>query len=197
GCVPKKMSWNAADLAGALHDAVDYGFTLNVAGHDWRLLKEGRDAYIHRLNGLYAANLARRRVELVHARASFVDARTVQAGGRRLTAPHVMIASGGHPRLPGIPGARLGITSDGFFELSARPPRVAVVGSSYIALELAGIFAGLGSEAALVLRGDTALKTFDDLLGETALTMLRGEGVDVIQNAVPVALERAAHAALE
>jgi glutathione reductase (NADPH) len=197
GCVPKKISWNAADLGGALQEAAGYGFQLQLAGHDWGLLKVRRDAYVHHLNGLYAANLARSQVEVVHARAAFRDARTVAAGGRTLGAPHILIATGGAPRLPDIPGSELGITSDGFFELRARPARVAVVGSSYIALELAGIFAGLGSATTLVLRGDTALKPFDDMLGASALAMLREEGVEIVTHAVPATLTRAAHGALE
>jgi len=100
GCVPKKITWNAADLGGALHDATDYGFHLQVAGHDWALLKQKRDAYILRLNDLYAANLARHKAELVRARASFVDARTVTAAGRRLAAEHIIIATGGRPHRP-------------------------------------------------------------------------------------------------
>jgi len=197
GCIPKKISWNAADLGGALHDAPDYAFGVQVAGHDWALLKHRRDAYILKLNELYAANLERRKVELVRARASFVDARGVSAGGRRLQAPHIIIATGGRARRPLIPGAELGITSDGFFELSERPRRVAVVGSSYVAIELGGIFAGLGADTTLVLRGDTALKSFDDMLGAATLAMLREEGVDIVMHALPAALARGADGALE
>jgi len=197
GCVPKKIMWNAAELGSAQHDAREYGFSVRAGSIDWPSLKAKRDAYIERLNGIYAANLAKRDVELVRGRASFVDAHTVRAGERLLRADHVFIATGSRPRLPAIPGTELGITSDGFFELTRRPERVVVVGSSYIAIELAGIFAGLGSETTLVLRGDTALKTFDDMLGEVALTMLRGEGVEIVTRAVPAALRRAAHGALE
>ena len=197
GCVPKKIMWNAAELGSVFHDARDYGFDVEARGLDWASLKAKRDAYIERLNGIYAANLAKRSVELVRARASFVDAHTVSAGGRLLRAEHIYIATGGRPRVPGIPGAGLGITSDGFFELAARPRRVAVVGSSYIAIELAGIFAGVGTETTLVLRGDTALKSFDDMLGEVALSMLRGEGIEVVLRAIPTALRHAAHGALE
>src|SRR6202521_428503 len=106
GCVPKKITWNAADLGGALHDATDYGFHVDVAGHDWAALKHKRDAYILRLNDLYAANLARHKVELVRARASFVDARTVTAAGRRLAAEHIIIATGGRPPPPGVSPGR-------------------------------------------------------------------------------------------
>ena len=196
GCVPKKIMWNAAELGGALEHAAEYGFDLTARGVDWGSLKHKRDAYIERLNGIYAANLAKRSIELVRARASFVDARSVTAAGRTFSAAHIIIATGGQPRLPAIPGAELGITSDGFFELAERPRRAALVGSSYIAIELAGILAGLGTETTLVLRGDTALKTFDGLLGEAALTQLRADGVDVVTCAVPRALERAPHGGL-
>src|SRR5215472_15931925 len=193
GCVPKKIMWNAAELGSAQHDALDYGFRLEAHGVDWGALKARRDAYIERLNGIYAANLAKRSVELVRAHASFVDAQTVSAGGRLLRADHIFIATGSRARLPGVPGTELGITSDGFFELAERPRRVAVVGSSYIAIELAG----LGTRTTLVLRGDTALKAFEDMLGEVGLTMLREDGVEIVTHAVPAALRRAAHGTLE
>ena len=197
GCVPKKIMWNGAELGGALHDASDYGFEVETRGLDWPTLKAMRDAYIEHLNAIYAANLAKRGVTLVRARASFLDAHVVSAGERRLRAEHIFIATGSQPRLPLIPGVELGITSDGFFELAERPLRAAVVGSSYIAIELAAIFAGLGTQTSLVMRGDTALKAFDDMLGEVALTMLRDDEVEVVMNARPAALRRVADGALE
>ncbi|MBV8145372.1 MAG: glutathione-disulfide reductase [Gammaproteobacteria bacterium] len=197
GCVPKKIMWNAAELGSALPDARDYGFGVEEHGLDWATLKAKRDAYIERLNALYAANLARRSIEVVQARASFIDGHTVKAGERLLRAEHIIIATGSRPRLPLIDGAELGISSDGFFELTHQPRRVAVVGSSYIAIELASILAGLGSETALVMRGDTALKAFDDMLGEMALAILREEGVEVIERAITSGLRRGAHGALE
>ena len=197
GCVPKKIMWNAAELGSALHDAVDYGFNVSSVSVDWALLKRKRHVYIERLNGLYAANLAKRGVELVRARASFLDAHTVSAGERTLGADHILIATGGAPLLPEIPGAQLGITSDGFFQLEARPQRVAVVGSSYIGIELTGIFAGLGANTTLVLRGDAALRTFDPMLGETILNILREEGVEVLTRVALGALARDAQGALQ
>src|SRR5262249_20959157 len=195
GCIPKKIMWNAAELGAALHDARDYGFRVDAQGVDWATLKAKRDAYIERLNGIYAANLAKRHVELVRAPAGLLDGHTGSAADRLLRADHIYIATGSQPRVPGIPGAELGITSDGFFELTKPPQRAAVVGSSYIAIELAGIFAGLGTQTTLVLRGDTALKTFDAMLGEVALTMLRQEAVDIIAHAVPAGPGRGAHGA--
>jgi glutathione reductase (NADPH) len=197
GCVPKKIMWNAAELGGALHDARDYGFTVEADGVEWALLKHRRDAYIERLNGIYAANLARHHVELIRGRAAFVAERAVGVAGRTLGAPHIILATGGRPQVPALPGAELGITSDGFFALAAPPARVAVVGSSYIGIELAGIFAGLGSETTLVLRGERALSTFDAMLGETILKILREEGVEIVTNAALASLRRGAHRALE
>ena len=197
GCVPKKVMWNAADIAAGLQDASDYGFRLAFDGHDWPLLKQKRDAYVLRLNGIYENNLAKRNIALVRGRAHFVDAHTVSAAGRNLTAPHVIIATGGRPLLPAIPGAELGITSDGFFDLEERPARVAVVGGGYIAIELVGIFAALGARATLVLRGETALKQFDSMLGESTLKIFRDQGVEVVTNAWPEALAVAPGGGLE
>src|ERR1700735_3711339 len=121
GCVPKKIMWNAAELGSALHDARDYGFGVEERGLDWPLLRARRDAYIERLNGIYAAHLAHRNVELIRARAAFLDAHNVSAGGRTLAAAHIVVASGGPPLVPPLPGARLGVTSRGFFTLLARP----------------------------------------------------------------------------
>jgi len=185
GCVPKKIMWNGAELGGALHDAREYGFRIDELGHDWRSLKHKRDAYVRRLNDIYAANLAKRRIELVRARAAFLDGRSVSAGGRTLSAPHIVIATGGHPEVPHIRGAELGITSDGFFELEALPPRVAVAGGGYIAVELAGIFAGLGAQTTLVLRGATPLRSFDPMIAQASLAMLREAGVTVVTDIVP------------
>ena len=196
GCVPKKVMWNAASLAEGLHDAPDYGFPLPLQGHDWPLLKEKRDAYILRLNGIYEGNLAKRGVTLVRGRAQFVDARTVTAAGSPLSAPHIIIATGGRPLLPAIPGAELGITSDGFFELTRRPERVAVVGSGYIAVELTGIFAALGSNVTLALRGQAILKHFDCMIGESMSKILRDDGVRIATQAWPSALESDARGSL-
>jgi glutathione reductase (NADPH) len=177
GCVPKKIMWNASEIHEVMEDGVDYGFLPSPARHDWPSLKAKRDAYVLRLNGMYARSLASRKIEHIEGRASFIGPQLITAAGRTLGAPHIVIATGGRPLLPSIPGAALGITSDGFFELAQRPERVAVAGSGYIAVELAGILAGLGSKVALVIRGQQVLKQFDALLGQTALLMLREMGV--------------------
>jgi glutathione reductase (NADPH) len=196
GCVPKKVMWSAAELAAGVRDAPDYGFAVSAGAHDWALLKEKRDAYILRLNGIYESNLAKRAVTLIRGRAHFVDARTVAVAGASLSAPHIMIATGGRPLLPPVPGTELGITSDGFFDLPRRPERVAVVGSGYIAVELTGIFAALGSKVSLLLRGETMLNHFDSMIGESMRKILSDDGVSIVTQAWPSTVDRDARGCL-
>ncbi|MEY2721755.1 MAG: hypothetical protein RL597_1200 [Pseudomonadota bacterium] len=196
GCVPKKVMWNAAQIAHAAHDAVHYGFDLEVGGHDWRALREAREAYIHRLNGIYERNLANKKIEFVKGQGRFSGVGEVRVGDEMFEAPHVVIATGGRPSIPAIPGAEFGITSDGFFALEERPRRVAVVGSGYIAVELAGVFAALGSDVSLVIRHERVLRHFDTLLGDTLLKIMRDEGITIETNATPRALERDADGSL-
>jgi glutathione reductase (NADPH) len=196
GCVPKKVMWHAAQLAHAAHDAHDYGFELTLGQHDWAQLKARRDAYIARLNGIYAANLDKRGVTLLRERAQLSAGQGVLAGGREYRAPHIVLATGSHPAVPAIPGAELGINSDGFFELATRPAGVAIVGSGYIAVELAGVFSALGSHTTIVARGAGLLRRFEPFLGEQLGETMRDEGVDIVTGAAPAALERDAAGAL-
>jgi glutathione reductase (NADPH) len=189
GCVPKKVMWNAAGVAMALADAADYGFDITVGNHDWPALKRQRDAFILRLNGIYARNLLAKGVTNLHGAARFIDAHTVEVNGQRMTAPHIVIATGGTPIVPDLPGAELGITSDGFFALPERPRRVAIVGSGYIATELAGAFHGLGSDVELFIRKDHVLSHFDVMLGKSLMRELRSQGMIIHEHVVPAALE--------
>ena len=197
GCVPKKVMWNAAHVADSLRDASDYGFQLDVTGFDWATLKKKRDAYIARLNGIYERNLANDKVELVRGFARFTGPHTLEVGGRTLSARHIVIATGGRPMVPPVPGAALGITSDGFFELEALPRRVIMVGSGYVSVELGGVFAALGSKVTMVIRGETVLRSFDAMLGAGVLKAMRDEGVEVATNGFPQSLERTASGELE
>ncbi len=180
GCVPKKVMFNAAVVAETLGDARDYGFDVSIAGFDWERLKVARDAYIARLNDIYRRNLEVAGVELVRGWARFVDSHTVAVEGRHITARQVLIATGGQPSLPEVPGAEHGITSDGFFELDRRPERVAIVGAGYIAVEIAGIFAALGSEVSLLLRREAFLRRFDALLRDTLMEEMTAAGVNIL-----------------
>jgi glutathione reductase (NADPH) len=188
GCVPKKVMWNAAELAHGLRDGPGYGFDIDGVRHDWAALKRGRDAYVLRLNDIYERNLANRKVALVRGFARFAGPGTIEVDGKRAKAPHVVIATGGRPTVADVPGASLGITSDGFFELERRPERVAIVGSGYVAVELGGIFAALGTRVTLAIRHERVLRSFERMLGEAALENLRADGVEVVTGARPEAL---------
>jgi glutathione reductase (NADPH) len=172
--------WYAASLAHALGDARDYGFDAEVRGHDWRALVERREEYIERLNNIYASNLERDGVVRINGYARLTGPRTVTVGERKLSADRVVIAVGGEPVVPAIPGAEHGITSDGFFELNERPRHVAVVGAGYIAVELAGMLRALGSDVTLVLRRSTVLRPFDSDLQEMLLETMQDDGIRVL-----------------
>ena len=197
GCVPKKVMWYGAEMAHRLADAADYGFDVQVTGFDWNTLKQRRDAYVQRLNGLYQQRFERESIELVRGHARLLGRKQVQVADRVIEASHVLISVGGRPRLPQLPGTELGITSDGFFELEQRPQRVAVVGGGYIAVELAGIFAALGSEVSLIIRREQPLREFDGTLREMVTEYLQQDGVRIVRNVEPSAVRRADDGTLE
>ncbi|RJS93344.1 glutathione-disulfide reductase [Salinisphaera sp. Q1T1-3] len=182
GCVPKKVMWHAAEFAEAARHAHDYGFPVASDRFDWTRLTENRRTYIERLNRIYAGNLDKADVDVVAGEARFVDERTVAAAGREFTGEHVLIATGGKARWPAIPGAALGTDSDGFFAWDTQPAKVAVVGSGYIACELAGVLNSLGSDVSLLLRKEHVLKDFDAMLGDTLIERMREAGIDVRMN---------------
>ncbi len=188
GCVPKKVMWNAASVAQSLTDANDYGFNVTIGGGDWPALKRKRDAYVLRLNGIYERNLAAKGVAYVRGAARFLDRNTVEVNGERLTARHIVIATGGKPTWPLLPGAEHGITSDGFFELAQRPKRVAVVGSGYVACELAGAFHELGSQVEMFIRKEHLLMSFDAMLGKSLMREMQSQGITVHRHVVPAAV---------
>jgi glutathione reductase (NADPH) len=189
GCVPKKIMWNASSLAHLTADAGGYGFDVITNGHDWNVLKEKRDAYVHRLNDIYKRNLTKKDIEYIDATGRLGGKNTVMAGERRLTADHILIAVGGSPIVPNLSGASLGITSDGFFELDSRPDRVAVVGSGYVALELAGVLRALGSEVSLFARFDSVLRAFDPMLQESVIESMELQGIELKWHSTPKAVE--------
>ena len=191
GCVPKKVMWNAASVALSLHDANDYGFNVTVGDSDWPALKRKRDAYVLRLNGIYERNLAAKGVTHVRGAARFLDKSTVEVNGERMTARHIVIATGGSPSVPALPGSEHGITSDGFFSLAQRPKRVAVVGSGYVACELAGAFHELGTQVEVFIRKEHLLMSFDVMLGKSLMREMRDQGIIVHHHVVPAQVREA------
>ena len=162
GCVPKKVMWYGAQVAETLHRyAGEYGFDVTINKFDFAKLKANRQAYIDRIHGSYERGFDSNGVERVYEYARFVDPHTVEVAGERYTAPHILIATGGHALYPNIPGSEYGITSDGFFELDEVPKRTAVIGAGYIAVEVAGVLNALGSDTHLFVRKNRPLRTFD------------------------------------
>lgn len=196
GCVPKKIMWHTAHLAHALDDASGYGFKLDYFDFDWRRLKTARDALIRHLNEEYLGYLSQAGVELIRGFARWMDARTLEVNGEHYTADHIVIATGSRPRIPNLPGAEFGISSDGFFELNNCPPRVAIVGSGYIAVELAGVLHTLGAEVTLLLRKDQVLRPFDAMLREQLMARLREDGITVLTHTQVRAVARRVNGSL-
>ncbi|KAF9228700.1 hypothetical protein BS17DRAFT_772377 [Gyrodon lividus] len=189
GCVPKKLMWHAADLADRLrHAAEGYHFEgVPEPKFNWETFKPQRDAYIRRLNKIYENNLGKEQVEhhAGHARLtspSSVEVTRLDGQKYTLNAERITIATGGRPKIPSedkIPGASLGIDSDGFFDLEEQPKRVAVVGAGYIAVEFAGVFNALGSETHLFIRYDKVLRTFDPMLQDTLTPWMEHTGIKI------------------
>ena len=181
GCVPKKLMYTAAAHIESAHEAGGYGVV--HAGEpkvDWAALVAKRNAYIERLNSIYAKNLDNANIERVVGKATFVGPREVVAAGRSLSADHVLIAVGGTPTMLDFPGAEHCISSDGFFELEAQPAKALVVGAGYIAVELAGILNALGTATTLACRGEGVLRRgFDPMVQEVLNAELPRSGVDL------------------
>lgn len=195
GCVPKKVMWNTASIAEAIHHAKGYGFSVKQTGFDWSTIKTKRDDYVRRLNGIYDNNLQKEKVEHFHGHARFVDPQTIRvtregADPIELKGKHILIATGGEAIIPDLPGAELGITSDGFFELEHQPKRVAVVGTGYIGIELAGIFHTLGSEVTIFSRTKQILRKFDTIIKDTLLEHMQKTGIQFTFDSKVTALEK-------
>jgi glutathione reductase (NADPH) len=190
GCVPKKVMWNAAALAHAMEQAPEYGFAVRLdRAHDWPGLKARRDAYVARLNTIYRDSLEQKSVTLVRGTGRFDGPGRVRVNADTLQADHVIVATGGQPLVPDVPGAGLGITSDGFFELAQRPQRVLVAGSGYIATELSGMFRALGSAVTILTRKDGLLRSFDPMLRNVLMDEMRSQGIVIETHAVPVRVQ--------
>lgn len=190
GCVPKKVMWYGANLAHALVEASDYGFDVTRNGFDWAQLVDKREQYISRINNWYIDYLKDSGVDTFKGHGEFVDARTLRVGDTTLTADRIVIATGGRTVVPNVPGAELGITSDGFFELTEQPQKVAVIGAGYIAVELAGVLNALGSDVSLLIRNEQFLRSFDPIIHETLQASMIADGVTVETNTSVTALER-------
>lgn len=186
GCVPKKVMWYGAQVAETINNyAADYGFDLTTDAFNFDVLKANRQAYIDRIHASYERGFDSNGVERIYDYATFVDTHTVEVAGELYTAPHILIATGGHALYPDIPGAEYGTTSDGFFELDAVPKRTAVVGAGYIAVEISGVLHALGSDTHLFVRQDRPLRTFDKEIIKTLVDAMEEDGPELHTFSVP------------
>jgi glutathione-disulfide reductase len=179
GCVPKKVMWYAAHLAQAATDAPDFGVEVERDGVDFARLVAGRDEYVARINNNWDRTTARMGVDVLQGQARFCGAGSIEVDGRVYTAEHIVIATGGRPMVPPVPGAELGITSDGFFALAELPRRVAVIGGGYIGVELAGVLRTLGSEVTVVGLESRVLEVFDELVSRVLMEEMEKQGIEM------------------
>lgn len=190
GCVPKKIMVNAAEYGAWAQDATAFGWDIAAHGHDWAKLAAARDAEVARLSGIYGRLLAGAGVTSFEARATFLDAHTLDVGGQRITAERIVIATGGTPtRLP-IPGAELGLVSDDLFTLKALPKRAAVIGAGYIAVEFASILQGLGAAVDLLYRAPLPLRGFDEDIRAAAAEALAASGITLNPDVTPTRIAK-------
>ncbi|KAH6613472.1 hypothetical protein F5144DRAFT_634055 [Chaetomium tenue] len=197
GCVPKKVTFNAAAIAETIHQSKSYGFNVQeTAPFDWSTFKKKRDAYILRLNGIYERNLANDKVEYVHGWAKILSKNQVEVtldDGTKtvVNAKKILIAVGGNPTVPPpIPGSELGTNSDGFFDIETLPKKVALVGAGYIAVEFAGMFNALGVETHLFIRHNTFLRHFDPIIQEGVTKEYERLGVKLHKQSAATKVEK-------
>ena len=190
GCVPKKLLVYASEFARAFDDAEGYGWTVGETRVDWAQMIAKKDRELDRLNGIYLNLLKNANVQLFEGRARLVDAHTVEVGAKRVTAETIMIATGGRPQRPPIPGIELTMTSDDVLDMKEVPTHLVIVGGGYIAVEFAGIFRNLGSEITQIVRGDNILRGFDTDVRTSLADEMKKQGVALKANTNVTAVEK-------
>ena len=179
GCVPKKLLVYGAQFADAFADAAGFGWSVPPAKFDWPSLIAAKDREIGRLSQIYVAMLKQSGVEIIDGRAVVCDPHTVEVAGRTYTADKILVAVGGHPTVPDIPGIEHVISSNEALDLPHLPRRIVIVGGGYIAVEFAGIFSGLGSEVVEIIRREELLYGFDDDLRVMLAQEMRNRGIEL------------------
>ncbi|GAB7539833.1 glutathione-disulfide reductase [Burkholderia sp. 3C] len=194
GCVPKKLYSYAGHYADAFRESRGFGWTLDGEPRfDWSTLKANRAREIARLNEVYGGLLDGSGVTMLHGRATLRDPNTVEVAGKICTAQHILIATGGSPFVPGIPGAEYGVTSDDVFDLPEFPNRLLVIGGGYIGCEFASIFTALGASVTQVQIHDRLIPSFDEDVSDFLAEEMRKSGVDVRLGRRVSRIERTAH----
>ena len=189
GCVPKKLLVYAAQFRDGFEDACGYGWAPGAQTHDWETLIANKDKEIDRLNGIYIRMLENSGVTLLTGFGRLIDRHTVEVDGKRYTARRILIATGGWPALPDIPGIEHAVTSNEALQLPKLPHSVLIIGGGYIAVEFASIFRGLGAEVTLMIRSEDLLNGFDDDIRVALAQELRKRGINILARAKPVKVE--------
>ncbi len=190
GCVPKKLLVYGAHYAEHLEDAVNYGWSVDGASHDWARMIDTKNAELDRLNGIYLRILRENNVEVVDGRGVVTDPHTVEVNGKSMTAEKILVAVGGWPSTPDIPGVEHVISSNEALELRELPKRMVIVGGGYIAVEFAGIFAALGVEVTEVIRAEAILRGFDHDIRVNLTDEMQKRGVKVLSETVIRSIEK-------
>ena len=190
GCIPKKLLIYGAHYADYMEDAVNYGWTIEGASHDWTKLIANKNTELDRLNGIYLRILRDNNVDLKEGRGVLVDDHTVEIAGECLTAENILIAVGGRPTLPDIPGIEQVITSNEALELPKLPKRVVIVGGGYIAIEFAGIFSSFGVEVTEIIRADNILRGFDIDMRTSLFEEMEKRGIKILAETVVESIEK-------
>ena len=194
GCVPKKLMVYASQYHEHFEDAAGFGWTVGPATFDWRTFIAAKDKEIGRLEGIYGANLVKAGVEIVAQRATVAGPNAVRlADGRTVTARTILVATGGRPSTDDkLPGRELAISSNEVFHLPEQPKRIVIAGGGYIAVEFAGVFAGLGSEVTLVYRGGKILRGFDEDVRDHLTAEYQKKGIRLVMGEVFTGLKKTA-----
>ncbi|MFA7430979.1 MAG: glutathione-disulfide reductase [Rhodospirillaceae bacterium] len=190
GCVPKKLLIYGAHFAEDIEDAKGYGWTVGDVSFDWKTLIANKNRELDRLEGIYKRILRDNNVELIEGRGTVVDAHTVDVGGRKLTAERILVAVGGWPSLPNIPGIEYAITSNEALDLPELPKEIVIVGGGYIAVEFAGIFNALGADTTLIVRGDNILRGFDADVRTDLAHELQRKGIKIRRDCQVKSIEK-------
>ncbi|PTR04681.1 NADPH-glutathione reductase [Nitrosomonas nitrosa] len=190
GCVPKKLYVYASEYAAHFHDAKGFGWQMAKPKFDWPTLRQNKTAEIRRLNAIYEDILDQANVDIIEGRGKILDPHTVEVAGQRYSAERILIAVGGWPFIPDVPGREYAVSTNEIFDLESFPERIVVVGGGYVAVEFAGIFNGLGAQVTQLYRGELFLRGFDNEVRQFAAQEIRKKGVDIWFNADVTSIDK-------
>ncbi|MGB3787302.1 MAG: glutathione-disulfide reductase [Phormidesmis sp.] len=189
GCVPKKLMVYASRFPKSVEESVGYGWKMEPGDFTWKKMITAVHGEVKRLNDIYQRMIDSAEVKLYRQQAKILDAHTVEVGDEKVTAERILVAVGGHPVKPDIPGIEHTISSDGMFELTEQPKRMVILGGGYIGCEFAGVMNGLGTEVTMIIRKEQILNGFDEDLRDELHEALQKEGIKIFNSSEIVGIE--------